>query len=135
MNELMLMIYYKNSRLDLVKNELEYGVDIHNYDDTALYLNAQYGHLNVVKYLVENGANQNMLFEQWNKQDIVKLFLEIDDCKPIKQRTYELCSESFELPKPDDWYMVWEDDSITIFENVHLASVEPELIKRIYIQC
>ena len=64
----------------------------------------------------------------------MKEFFEIENCKPKKRHTNELCSDSFKLPKSGDWYVVWEDDSITILENVHLASVEPELVKGVYIK-
>ena len=120
--------------LTKVKQLIENGADIHAQNDRALRLSAHYGHLDTVKYLVEHGADQKILFEKWNQQQIAKVFLEIDDCIPESRHTNELCSESFELPKKDDWYVVWEDDSITIFENVHLASVEPELVKGVYVQ-
>ena len=84
---------------------------------------------------MENGADQGKLFKIWNKQRIAKEFLEIDNCDPKLKHTTELCSESFELPKLGDWYIIWEDDSITIFENVYLVFVEPELVKGVYIQC
>ena len=121
--------------LEVVRLLLENGADIHAHNDYALWYSAQCGHMNVVKYLVENGANQKVLFKTWNKQRIAKVFLEIYNCNPPEQYTNELCSESFKLLKPGDWYVIWEDDSITILENVHLASVEPELVKGVYIQC
>ena len=121
--------------LERVKYLIENGADIHAEDDDALQLSACFGHLDVVKYLIENGANQKKLFERWNKQRIMKEFFEIENCKPEKRHTNELCSESFELPKPGDWYVVWEDDSITILKNIHLTSVEPEIVKYVYIQC
>ena len=102
--------------------------------DKQLIKASEWGDLTKVKQLIENGADQKILFEKWNQQQIAKVFLEIDDCIPESRHTNELCSESFELPKKDDWYVVWEDDSITIFENVHLASVEPELVKGVYVQ-
>ena len=117
-----------------VKQLIETGADIHAQDDSALRSSAINGHIDVVKYLVENGAKQLKLFEVWNKPQIMKEFLEIDDCVPYERYTAELCSDSFKLPKSGDWYVVWEDDSITILENVHLASVEPELVKGVYIQ-
>ena len=120
--------------LDVVKYLVENGANIHAQNDRALRWSTSNGHLDVVKYLVENGADQKILFEKWNQQQIAKVFLEIDDCIPESRHTNELCSESFELPKPSDWYVVWEDDSISILENVHLASVEPELVKGVYIQ-
>ena len=124
----------KNGHLEVVRLLLENGADIHAHDDFALRLSAQKGHLEVVKYLIENRADQKVLFKSWDKQKIAKIFLEIENCYPAEQYTNELCSGSFKLPKPGDWYIVWEDDSITIFENVHLASVEPELVKGVYVQ-
>ena len=123
----------RNDNFDIVKYLVENGADIHADNDYALWWSVCSNYLEIVKYLIENGADQKVLFKKWSKQKIAKVF-EIDN-EPIKQHTNELCSESFELPKKDDWYVVWEDDSITIFENVHLASVELELIKGIYIQC
>ena len=92
------------------------------------------GDLVRVKELLEYGANQNELFEKWDKQQIVKEFLEIENCNPKSKHTRELCSVSFEPVKNGDWYVVWEDDSITIFENVHLVSVEPDVVNGVYIQ-
>ena len=119
--------------LDIVKYLVENGADIHADNDYALWWSVCSNYLEIVKYLIENGADQKVLFKKWSKQKIAKVF-EIDN-EPIKQHTNELCSESFELPKKDDWYVIWKDDSISIFENLHLASVEPELVKGIYIQC
>ena len=78
--------------------------------------------------------DQKVLFKSWDKQKIAKIFLEIENCYPAEQYTNELCTESFKLPKSGDWYVAWEDDSITILENIHLVSVEPELVKGVYIQ-
>ena len=127
-----------NGRTDVVRLLLEHGTDINIKDNdgrTALHWSAENGHTDTVRVLMENGANQNELFEKWDKQRIVKEFLEIGNCNPDKKHTSELCSVSFESVKNGDWYVVWEDDSITILENIHLVSVEPELIKGVYIQC
>ena len=121
--------------IEIVKYLVENGADIHAQDNYALRWSARNDNFDIVKYLVENGANQKVLFEEWDREKIAKLFLEIDNYEPIKQHTNELCSESFELPTVGDLYIIWEDNSITKFENVHLASVEPELVKGIYIQC
>ena len=43
--------------LDIVKYLVENGADIHAENDYALIWASNYGHLEVVKYLVENGAN------------------------------------------------------------------------------
>ena len=133
-NDWALRCSAENGHLSIVKYLVKNGADIHAKNDWALRYRAYWGHLDTVKYLVENGADQKILFEKWNQQQIAKVFLEIDDCIPESRHTNELCSESFELPKPSDWYVVWEDDSISILENVHLASVEPELVKGVYIQ-
>ena len=125
--------YYGN--FEVVRLLLENGADVHANDDYALRWSAENGHLEVVRLLLENGAKQSELFEVWNKQRIMKEFLEIENCKPEKRHTNELCSDSFKLPKSGDWYVAWEDDSITILENVHLVSVEPEIVKGVYIQC
>ena len=117
---------------------LKHGADIHsknNYGKTALHVSAYWGHTEIVRVLLEYGADQNELFEKWDKQRIVKEFLEIENCDPNKKHTDELCSVSFEPVKNGDWYVVWEDDSVSILENIYLVSVEPELIKGIYIQC
>lgn len=43
--------------LDVVKSLVEDGADIHSDNDCALQLASEAGHLDVVKYLVENGAD------------------------------------------------------------------------------
>ena len=53
-------LLYKSSakgELNLVKEAIKRGADIHAYNDEALRWASQNGHLDVVKYLVENGAN------------------------------------------------------------------------------
>ena len=81
--------------LDVVKYLVENGANIHTQDDYALRWSAGYGYLDVVKYLVENGADQKVLFKIWDKQQIVKVFREINDCNYNRQHTDELCSELF----------------------------------------
>jgi len=46
-----------NGHLEIVKFLVENGANIHAVDDCALRWAAESGHLEVVKYLVENGAN------------------------------------------------------------------------------
>ena len=49
-------------------------------DDFALRWSARFGHLEVVRLFLENGAKQSKLFEVWNKQQIMKEFFEIENC-------------------------------------------------------
>ena len=46
----------KNGHLDVVKYLVERGADIHQYE-YALVLTAEKGHLDIVKYLIAQGAN------------------------------------------------------------------------------
>ncbi|PVU87954.1 hypothetical protein BB559_005798 [Furculomyces boomerangus] len=46
-----------NGCLDIVKNLVENGVDIHEDNETALKEACENGYLDIVKYLVENGAD------------------------------------------------------------------------------
>jgi len=46
-----------NGHLDIVKYLVEEGADIHVFNDCALKLAAELGYLDIVKYLVEQGAN------------------------------------------------------------------------------
>ena len=46
-----------NGHLDVVKYLVENGANIHANNDEALHWASEDGHLDVVKYLVENGAN------------------------------------------------------------------------------
>ena len=46
-----------NGHLHVIKFLIEKGADIHASNDYALSLSAENGHLDVVKFLVENGAN------------------------------------------------------------------------------
>jgi len=54
-----LLIASKNGHLDIVKYLIKNGADIHTEDDFALILAKEFGYLNVVEYLIENGANVN----------------------------------------------------------------------------
>ena len=58
-NDINRMLYYSafNGDFEVVKYLVEHGADIHAYDDEALRWSAASGHLKVVKYLVEHGAN------------------------------------------------------------------------------
>ena len=119
--------------LTKVKQLIENGADIHSDYEYSLRKSVHYGYFEIVKYLIENGADQKILFENyinktWNDKQIAELFLGDKYGNPELRATDELCSESFELPKKGDWYVLWKDNSITIFQNVHLASVESELI-------
>jgi ankyrin repeat protein len=42
--------------LKKVKSLVSRGVNIHSHNDAALYCAAEYGHLNVVQYLIEQGS-------------------------------------------------------------------------------
>ena len=43
--------------IDVIKHLVESGADIHANTDKALRVASMYGHLNIVEYLVENGAD------------------------------------------------------------------------------
>ena len=47
----------QNGHLDIIKYLIKQGANIHTNDDFALRYNASKGHLNIVKYLIKNGAN------------------------------------------------------------------------------
>ena len=49
----------ENGHIDIVKYLVEQGADIHAESDKALVLASQFNHFEVVKYLVENGADKN----------------------------------------------------------------------------
>ena len=124
--------------LNEVKKLLKKGASVHykTYDgSTALRRSALHGQTDIVRLLLENGANQSVLCKEWDNKRIAKEFLEINNCKPEPKHTDELCSVLFQPVKDGDWYIVWEDDSITLLENIHLTSVEPEIVKYVYIQC
>lgn len=54
--------YIYNGDLEMVRYLNNHGVDIHKDRDRSLYQAARFGHLHIVKYLVENGAkNPNAL--------------------------------------------------------------------------
>ena len=136
----VLHISVKYRHLEIVESLVENGSDIHSDYEYSLRKSVHYGYFEIVKYLIENGADQKILFENyinktWNDKQIAELFLGDKYGNPELRATDELCSESFELPKKGDWYVLWKDNSITIFQNVHLASVESELIKGMFIQC
>ena len=46
-----------NGNLEVIKDLVENGADIHNFNDWPLTVAAYCGHLKVVKYLVEKGAD------------------------------------------------------------------------------
>ena len=123
-----------SGHLSIVKYLVENGADIHARDNFALHWSAKYNYLEVVKYLVENGADTKILFKYCTKKQIIELFLGDEYCDLKPRHTDELCSESFELPDFDDIYIVWEDNSISILEHTHLASIEPDIIKGVYRQ-
>ena len=48
----------KNGRMEMVKYLVELGADIHAENEYALRWSAKHGHLEIVKYLVELGAEE-----------------------------------------------------------------------------
>lgn len=50
---------HHNNALNKIKMIVENGYDIHYLDEALLCMACQYGELNIVKYLCENGANVN----------------------------------------------------------------------------
>jgi len=64
----------RNGHRELVKYLLEQGADLHAENDEALQLAAVNGHLEVVKYLLEQGADSNLI----NEQMLVELFTSYD---------------------------------------------------------
>ena len=57
--ELNVMLYWAagNGQLDIIKCLVENGADIHAWEDYALRCACSYGQLDMVKYLIEKGAN------------------------------------------------------------------------------
>jgi ankyrin repeat protein len=53
----------RNGYLDVVQFLVENGADIHAGNDRALQLAAEYGHLDVIRYLIENGADISHLLD------------------------------------------------------------------------
>jgi len=64
---------------------LEHGADLHNKDE-ALKLAAEYGNLEIAKFLLEQGADSDIISEQ----KLVKLFISYD--LQIKKITPQLSS-------------------------------------------
>ena len=64
----------KNNDLESIKDLVEQGVDLHAADDGALRQAARYGHLEVVKYLLEQRADSDRLSEKI----LIKLFTSYD---------------------------------------------------------
>jgi hypothetical protein len=59
--------------LDVVKYLIENGADIHAKNDAALHHAVYRCHLNIVKYLIENGVDINKLNK--NKNSKIKEFV------------------------------------------------------------
>jgi ankyrin repeat protein len=51
----------QTGQLDIVKLLIEYGANIHRSDDAALRFASFEGHINIVKYLIEKGADVQAL--------------------------------------------------------------------------
>ena len=56
-NDIALIASSENGNLEIVKVLIQSGADIHAQDDKALSLSSLSGHLEIVKYLIENGAD------------------------------------------------------------------------------
>jgi hypothetical protein len=59
LDDYALILSAGNGHLEMVKYLVEHGADIHKNDDEALSVSAGNGHLDIVKYLLEKGANLN----------------------------------------------------------------------------
>jgi ankyrin repeat protein len=55
-----LVKYSQSGNLEIVKYLVEHGADVHAGDDEALHLSSNNGHLEIVEYLVEHGADINV---------------------------------------------------------------------------
>jgi ankyrin repeat protein len=75
----------RNGRLDLVKNLIEQGADLHARDEYALILAGINGHLGLVKYLVEQGADPQVILDNANnyKPEIVNYLYYLAKVRPI----------------------------------------------------
>src|SRR5581483_5875567 len=51
-----LIIASENGKLEMVKYLIKEGANVHFYDDEAIMIAAQNGHLETVKYLIDKGA-------------------------------------------------------------------------------
>ena len=58
--------------LEIVKYLIENGADVHSFNDQALRYASGYGHLEIVKYLVEQGADIRHFADFTRSLDIVK---------------------------------------------------------------
>ena len=58
--------------LEIVKYLIENGADVHSFNDQALRYASGYGHLEIVKYLIENGADIGQFADYTCSFEIVK---------------------------------------------------------------
>jgi hypothetical protein len=64
-NDFALVLASKNGCMELVQYLVENGADVHSDDDWALVCASRNGHLEVVRYLVEKGADVHEWNEPW----------------------------------------------------------------------
>lgn len=122
-------------QLDIAEYLLDHGAKINAKDNQALKYCINHSNMKTVKFLIEKGADSNVVHEIMSEQSIIKVFFNGIPFDGSYVHTDELCSESFEGPKENDLYIILEDDSITIFKKINLTYIDPELIKNIFRQC
>ena len=62
-----LVNFARHGRLDVVKYLIENGADVHTIDDQVLKLSVDNGHLEVVKFLIEHDNTTHMFNQILNK--------------------------------------------------------------------
>jgi len=83
----------KNGLIEIVKYLVENGADIHTEDDFSIILASENGHLEVVKYLVENGANIHIHNNEILRKESKYGHLEIVKCLVENGANVNACND------------------------------------------